>query len=646
MKRLIATLVLITLLTTCCTAFADAFSEMLTKADSYQSAGDNEKAIASYQLAQKINPESEDGYLGEARVRVILGEYDSAVSLVDKVLDINPVSVDAWRLKCRIDVLKNDIPSFEADNLFASVCDVDLSDEYLPIAIMYTNAGMYEKAVSYFSLLDMMQLDEPQKELYRKSLVASGNRDEAENLGLVSASVRNRTLDALFDANTLTLVKTAPPVIDADKFDFTTDMWAAMGVEEPTDPLSELAKYLPEAEITWLSFSPSGNSGILVADGHTPIALYDGRYHVLYPSHLRGVEDTNKNLAKYYSVRLQSLIGDEGVVYSNDGRYAGIYSVRHTLMYANFFIDPVIIDLATGEMILTATYKNRIREENAGAVTTATFSTDGKYLYYILYGNTSRSGYKTSMYRYNLETAETEFCYSGSDFTYYPSLSETADGNFIIIRDTFKTNELLGVYSISFQNGLWAGNEHIFDLPTKYWRCNRLFSSSNSGYALIPGSIGVGSVNAFKCFRPDEEFLGIEHYYAISKDGNKIVSMGAGDVSSIFDEIANNPMRNGDTMVPFDVRVPFQTILTLRISPDGYYALLNTIDKGTADDPKTTYHLYLVRLEDMAIKEVWGVDPEDILVGSLGANYQPVIEWNTDVLLINTSEGVQAYRFQ
>lgn len=44
------------------------------------------------------------------------------------------------------------------------------------------------------------------------------------------------------------------------------------------------------------------------------------------------------------------------------------------------------------------------------------------------------------------------------------------------------------------------------------------------------------------------------------------------------------------------------------------------------------------------MREVSGVDPSDILVGV--ADYPPVLEWNTDTILILTSSGIEAYRFQ
>lgn len=151
MKRLIAWMMMITLLLSCHPAFAEAFSAMLEKADAFMAAEDYERAIASYQLAQRIDPEAVEGFLGEAKLRLMLEQYDLAMSAVDKALEIDPISPDGWRMKCRLDALRDDVAAFEADQLFASVCDADLSADALPIALMYANAGMHEKAAAYFS---------------------------------------------------------------------------------------------------------------------------------------------------------------------------------------------------------------------------------------------------------------------------------------------------------------------------------------------------------------------------------------------------------------------------------------------------------------------------------------------------------------
>lgn len=644
MKKMLALLLAVTILMVWAPAMADGYSDMLAKAETYYASEDYAKAIASYQLAQKLQSDNVAAFLGEANVHIILEDYSSAVTVINAALEINPVSSEAWHLKCKVDALLNDIPAFEQDAIFAEVCDADLSDICLTIASMYSSAGLYGKAASYFAMTDLASLSETQQEQYRKALVNSGNRETAEELGLASSSIRNTALDTAFDSCNLTLVKTEFPTITAADFEFPDEMWEATGTEKPVDPIAELTAYIPNATVSWLSLSPAGNSGILVADGSTGVCYYAGKYHVLYPSQKRGVEDTNENLAKVFSTRLQMLIGEEGVIYSPDGRYAAIFNIQYTLMRAQFILDPIIIDLSTGEMFLSATYGNRIMKEEAGAVTTATFSSDGQYLYYMLYGNTAE--FRTVLYRYNLQEKTTELCYSGSDLNYYPYLSETANGAFVVLRDVRNTNEMAGVTSISYENGIWNGTELTFDLPLKYWNCNRLMQSANSGYAFIPGRIASldGSYYAFQCVRPDEDFAGLNQYYVISKESSQIQVYSAGEINALFENWTNGSSQEG--VSTFNLDMPFQVILTSTLSPDGHYVLLNTMDHGSRDNPVTNRHLYLVRLDDLTLKEVKGIDPSDIQVGTLGANYKPVIEWNTDTLIIGTTDGIQAYEFK
>lgn len=376
-------------------AIADGYSDMLAKAENYYASEDYTKAIASYQLAQKLQPDNVQAFLGEANAHITLGDYSSAASVISTALEINPVSPDAWYLKCKVDILLSDIPAFEQDAVFAEVCEADLTDMYSSIASLYVSAHMYEKAALYFNMADLNTLDEPQIEQFYKVLLLSGKREEAENLGLVVSSIRNTALDSAFDSsNSLTLIKSDFPAITATNFDFTDEMQEAIGTEIGTEKLAdfmaELSAYIPDTTITWLSLSPAGNSGILATDdnyGINGFCYYAGKYHILFPTHLRGVEDTNHNLEKVFSTRLQQLLGEEGVIYSPDGRYAAIFNNYMMIMLGYYYLDPIIIDLSTGEMFLSATYGSKPGKGEYGAVTTATFSSDGRYLYYMLYGN-------------------------------------------------------------------------------------------------------------------------------------------------------------------------------------------------------------------------------------------------------------------
>ena len=296
-------------------AVADGYSTMLDKAERYFSSADYTKARASYQLAQKLQPDHVQAFLGEANVHIILEDYSSAASVIDTALEIDPVFPDTWYLKCKVDVLLSDITALEKDVVFAEVCDADLTDLYSQIASLYTSAGIYEKASLYFSKADLDMLDDAQIKQYRKALVLSGKREEAEDLGLVASPVRNTALDSAFENYSLTLIEAVFPAIAATDIEFPDEIWEAYGIEKPANPMAEVSAYIRDATITWLSLSPAGNSGILVANSDTGLCYYAGKYHALYPSHTRGVQDINENLAKVFSTRLQTLLGEEGVIY-------------------------------------------------------------------------------------------------------------------------------------------------------------------------------------------------------------------------------------------------------------------------------------------------------------------------------------------
>lgn len=625
MKRALSFMLSMILFMVWTPAIAEGYADMLAKGDAFLASGDYAEAIASYHLAQRLQPDNVLAFLSEANVRIMLEDYATAASVVDAALELDPVSPDAWHLKCKIDALSNDIAAFEQDVIYANVCDADLTDAYPLIASLYAASGIYEKAVLYFGQAELNSLDKTQQEQYRKSLVCSGKQEEAERLGLQAPSMRNEALDAAFERNHLMLVETDFPEVNADDFEFPDELWEAVKLERLEDPTGSLRACLDRESFTWFSLSPAGNSGILVAEDYI-ICYYGGKYRVLFPSLTRGVEDVRGNLDRVFRTHFSSLFGEEGITYSPDGRYAAIVNWRKTLGEGRHYFDPIIIDLSTGEMILTATYGNNIFKDKSGAVATATFSSDGRYFYYMLYGSISE--YRTALYRYDLQEDKTEFCYSENNFNDLPYLSETGNGAFVILRSTYSGNEPEGITAISCVNGAWVGTESTFDLPTKYWYCDRLMLSANSGYAFMPGRASGLSYYAFQRVRPDEDFTGLNQYHVISKGNNQIQSYRADELISLIDGCQDVSS------------LPFQWILFAVLSPDGQYVLLNT-----SDSSEMTRHLFLVRLEDLSMKEVHGIDPYEIPIGSLARSYPPMVEWHTDTLIIGTKDGVRAYRF-
>ncbi len=58
---------------------------------------DYEKAIAHYDAALQMNPNSCETWLLRARVLLVLGRYEAAIASYDKALRLNPDSMDVWR---------------------------------------------------------------------------------------------------------------------------------------------------------------------------------------------------------------------------------------------------------------------------------------------------------------------------------------------------------------------------------------------------------------------------------------------------------------------------------------------------------------------------------------------------------------------
>ena len=654
MKKCLTLLLCLLMVFSNVSALALSYDDLLEKAATYAESGDYEKAFASYELAIRMEPAKADAFLADCLLHLEIGQLSYATKRADEALLIDPTLPEGWELKCRIDIAGEDVKAFESDALFSEICGVDLTPYAASIGAMYAKAGMREQASQYFTLANVESMDETQKELYRRTLVSLGQRGQAEALGLVSVNLRNTELDSAFESNSLVLVEKqiVPLSLTFSDFVITEDLIETLkeaGAELPDDLEVDINEALQDTEIELLSLSPSGNSGILSVGG-TGISIYDRKYHILYPSANRSVEDTYSNLLNYFqryiSGRIYQLLGDEGVEYSPDGRYAAIYNTRISLMQFNFVLDPIIIDLSSGEMILTATYPNKIRPgtyDDAGVVTTATFSSDGRYFYYILYGS-FEDGH-TRLYRYDLFNKTTELCRENEEWIYYPHLSEIADGSFIILNDSSKLSDITGIVNISYTNGMWQLKQYSHALPLQFFSPNRIKYSANSGYAIMPGRSLASEMCSFQVFRPDDDFDGMNRYFCITKENNRLVALTPAEFQSSFElsEVESDEKAAETTIGMLSIAYPYQVILNTVLSPDGNYLLLNTISESLHEKAR---HLFLVRLDDFAMREVNGINPEEILVGALGMKYAINIEWNCDTLIIGTKDGIKTYQFK
>lgn len=619
-------------------AYALSYDELLQKAEEYVGAEDYEKALACYDMAIKLDPNKPDAFIAEGNLHLNRGEYPEAYACAESALALDSTLANGWLLRCLIDIANGDAEAFDSDAVYADICGADLSPYAAEIGSVYASAGIYDKALGYFTGFTLDGLNENQKEYYRRTLIASGNKDKAEELGLVAKKARNEKLDSAFDSGYPKLVETDTSSLKPSFSDFElTEELKSMGVSVyPEDSLREaIEKY----EFKLLSISPAGNSGIVLVDTAL-VALYDGKYHIVFPSEQKSVEDTYQNLALYYqtiSSRGISLIGDEGVAYSPDGKYAAIYNSQLAFLRNQYICDPILLNLATGELILTATSPNKWSDDGMSAVTTAVFSADGRYLYYILIGKFGDG--LARLCRYDLNSGETEACIDTNLNSYYPHLSELEDGSFLVLNDAVRTSEDQSLVIISNQNGKWVVQERKFELGKPYFFANRLTYSANSGYVCMPNRYPHDEPTAFQIIQPDQGFIGIDRYLCLSKETEEIVSLSAQEYQASLDEDAGEKSIEDHYISP---KYPYQTLANAVLSPDGNYLLLSA--HYFNQQGEWIRNLYLVRLNDMAVERIRGIDPESVQRVQK-TSYPIGIEWNTDELIINTKDGIKTFTF-
>ena len=130
-------------------------------------------------------------------------------------------------------------------------------------------------------------------------------------------------LDSLFEADALELEPYSWPEVRGDDLVIQDSLLGMLGGADP-------AMLLQGVQIVPISLSPSGTSGLFDADG-SALAFYEGQYRFLIPSETRGVPDSNGNLQRLLSRPMRNWLGEEGVVYSPDGRYAAINNCQSVL---------------------------------------------------------------------------------------------------------------------------------------------------------------------------------------------------------------------------------------------------------------------------------------------------------------------------
>ncbi len=448
--------------------------------------------------------------------------------------------------------------------------------------------------------------------------------EESENSGEQTPADpwnhRNADLDARFEKDRLILKETAPVIDpDASKFTFPDELWDAFQIEKPEDPAQMVSGIIEEGDYYVISVSPKGNSGFIAAE--SLCVFYNDEYHIVYPSLSRGGEKgtARKQMLRVLSGKILASIGSEGIQYSPDGRYAALSFWERVLYFAENQ-SPTLIDLSTGEWFCIQEYDTRIAEEKYGTILTSCFSEDGRYYYYT---TREKDGEKMPIcfYRYDLENGKTEKCFS-TEYWVDRSLVQTRNG--FMALDIGSKNEY-GYVFISQQKDDWqyeAALEEEYSLVP--WTMDY---SLNSDYAVSAIRIrDLGALIALQVFTSEDPSDGRKTYWAIHTGDNQAVPLTREEMINYLSTMRTDP------------EPAYQYIQWAELSPDGYYALVQTRESKTGENK-----LLMIRLDDMAVRTVQGLDIR--IFGELGGAF-PMCEWRSDSLLLRCEDTIPVgYRF-
>ena len=131
MRKTLSILLTLVLLMACLPASAEEYADLLAKAEEY----------------------------------LIAGDLSAAAAVIDAVLEQNPVSPEAWGIKCRIDIQSQDISAIENDIRLAAAYGAEMTDIYLSAAALFQN-GLPKKAGDLLAKLDVNALNEAQQKQY------------------------------------------------------------------------------------------------------------------------------------------------------------------------------------------------------------------------------------------------------------------------------------------------------------------------------------------------------------------------------------------------------------------------------------------------------------------------------------------------
>ncbi len=630
--------------------FAESAGSLLAQAREYAEAGDITRALACLDLAERVEPDNPQVDVFKAEIYLSAGDAENALASLDNALKKDPLSADAWLLRCRCDVVLKDTAALEQDLLYAEICGAEFTPEdAAAVAELYAQELKYEQAVEWFIRAGTDKLNETQTTAFSQALNATGREDMAVSLGLVSKPWRDEKLAAAFAGNLLTL--------EQSEFDWSACRMARLDElcipegdtqEGAEELLKKFEQELREGTPKLYSLSPKGDTAI-IGLGNYLAALHDGVIRPIYAHWQRGISMDELKQPYIGMDRMRTnVFGADGVVWSHDGRYAVLtnFDMSFRRMYP---VEPALLDIWNGDEIIIESSSRTFTKGDWFTMANACFSPDDSVLYYTLYGHVDGRNElvwlcKCDLADMKITRLQGMYANNKNADTYYPGLHMLSDGSLIAISAPGTTNVPWDVTCIA-----QGGSRILFGMSAGVSRTlisRKLLYSENSGWTLMQATDSMMDAlvpSALIFFQPENQNFARGLQPMVMRCG-----LENGEIRLCIEPYDTSSVERMDEETRLKWKQSLVNIINVCLSPDGYYAFAAVsgtgiiqalLESGLVSEAPAGALPVLIDLEKCEAKFIgFGQDQLMVVPMSVATKLSP--EWNGDMAIWPGIDGL------
>lgn len=637
MKRFLSMVLALCLLLPVCTLAEgnSALETMLEKGAQFVEQGDFDSAAICYDIAMDLSPDDPMVLSAMASMYSSMGDYEQALAMIEEAIALAPANGALYLTKASILFLCDRLDDAASAIRYAEICDAEPDSSLcVAAAVAYARNEHYAEAVEMFDRADKNLWWNDYAELYGRSLVLAGNKDQqpgwvafgARDEALVSAIQNHPELPlAVYQQD----ISNAPLFCSATTYEENIESAIETGMigEPSADGLRvKLTNTVAEArlgEAALLAASPSGSVSLYSIDGQ--LFIYkDGEVTAIFPTYSRG--DPNQEYASETYRRYTAfgkLFEQDSITWSPDERYFTLCFPDKALKNAQFF-DLMLVDVQTGDLFVVEATPKKFSLPGAQTALCACFDQASENVYYLVYGKIDESS-RCGIKKYNIASGTVELlCGTQETLIDRPGIYMDGEGRIHGVTETIKPNEHAGTILFSMDQGQWSYTVNAFANPMRIQYPVRYLYSDRSKVELALNSV---STSTYLTMNTDAVNAPADHTaIMLPVSGNQAESVAVDE--SLLAAIAPNPTDASASASPW------MNIRSAVLSPDGYFALImagNGVDLG----------LYILDVQSLRFAKLQ-LPTEVQLANAMDflSNQNLRLDWVTrDRLLIPTASG-------